>query len=221
MFYRKLAVSLLALGIAGFSQAEGFALGVHAGTAGLGASANLRLNDNFALRGVYNQFSYDYDTTEEDLDYEGEIDLKSGQLGIDYYPFAGRFRVSAAYVSYGNEINLTGVPNASGEFEINGTIYTSADIGSVKAKVDWPSNAVYAGLGWGNPVQRDKGFGLTFDVGVMLTEEPQVDFTTQCFDPLFCALIEPDVEAERQSLEEDLGDVKMWPVIQLGLSYQF
>lgn len=39
--------------------------------------------------------------------------------------------------------------------------------------------------------------------------------------PTTCAQMKDDVEADRKQLQDDLSDFPFWPLLQLGLSYQF
>lgn len=83
---------------------------------------------------------------------------------MDYYPFAGGSRLSAAYVQNNNELNLLAVPTG-GTFDLNDTAYPATDVKSLRMQVSYPGSGGYLGLGWGNPVGDGKGLGVTFDIG--------------------------------------------------------
>lgn len=210
-----------ALALCSTAHADGFGLGIHAGLMGPGIDGFYRLSDKLVLRGAYNAFDYDYDTQEEDVDYEATYSFDNAQLGLDWYPFAGGFRLSAAVVANGNELNLHAVPTG-GTFDLNDVTYAGTDVQELRAKVSYPGTGGYIGLGWGNPVRAGKGFGVTFDVGAYYFGEPEVTQQLTCSPTAAdCAGMKANAEADRKKLEDELSDFPFWPLVQLGLSYQF
>ncbi|HEX6591165.1 MAG TPA: hypothetical protein VF050_04130 [Moraxellaceae bacterium] len=205
------------------SFADGFGLGAHVGTNGPGLDAFYRISDRLVLRAGYNQYDLDVDRSEDDVEYDGTYAFKNAQLGLDFYPFAGGFRVSAAYVANGNELDLHAVPTG-GTFSFNNVEYQGTEVKDAKANISYPGSAAYVGVGWGNPVREGKGFGATFDLGVVYVGSADVALNVECgavVAPHTCAGLKADGEVERQQLEDDLADVPFWPVVQLGLSYNF
>ena len=205
------------------SNRSGIAVAGDLGTLGYGADLFYRLNDSFVVRGGFNGASFDRDMEEEDVTYEATLTLESMRLGVDYYPFKGGFRLSAAYGNYGNEIDLVAEPSGN-TIEINDEEYnTETEIDSLTGNISNPSGAAYLGMGWGNPVKRGKRFGVMFDVGVMMVGEADVELVAVCPEgSLSCHSLQSDVDIEEAKLQEDLGDAyKFWPVVNLALSYQF
>jgi hypothetical protein len=217
---KKTLVLLGGLALASAAQAEGIGLGVHAGLMGPGIDGFYRVNDKLVARGAYNSFDYDYDATEEDVEYEATYRFDNAQVGLDWYPFAGGFRLSAAYVLNGNELNLHAVPTG-GSFDLNDVSYAGTEVADMRVTVDYPDSGAYVGLGWGNPVGEGKGFGVTFDVGAYYLGEPEVAQQLSCGTTTRCAALQADAEADRRKLEDELSDFPFWPLVQFGLSYQF
>lgn len=209
---------LLALSTA--AQAEGLGVGLHAGLMGPGIDGFYRLNDKLVARLSYNKFDYDYDTQEEEVDYDATYSFDNAQLGLDWYPGAGGFRVSTALVANSNELNLHAIPKG-GAFDLNNTTYAGTEVKDLRANVGYPSTAAYLGLGWGNPVGKDKGLGVTFDIGAFYMGEPEVSQQVVCGTTVRCAQLKSDAEADRRKLEDELSDFPFWPLVQLGLTYQF
>lgn len=209
-----------ALALCSTAHAEGLGIGVHAGLMGPGIDGYYRLSDKLVARAAYSAFDYDYDTQEEDVDYEATYSFDNAQLGLDWYPFAGGFRLSAAVVANSNELNLHAVPTG-GSFDLNDTLYAGTEVSSLRATVSYPETAGYIGLGWGNPVGAGKGFGVTFDIGAFYLGEPEVAQAVTCGTTVRCAQLQADAEADRKKLEDELSDFPFWPQVQLGLSYQF
>lgn len=222
MFKRSIVLTG-ALCLSSLVQAEGIGLGVHAGLMGAGIDGYYRLSDKVVARGTYNAFEYDYDTSEEDVDFAATYTFDNAQLGVDWYPFAGGFRLSAAFVVNGNELQMNAVPTG-GTYTLNDVDYAASDVGSLRATVSYPESAAYVGLGWGNPVAAGKGLGVTFDIGAYYLGEPDVAQIVSCgtaTPPATCDQIRSDADVERRQLEEDLSDFPFWPHVQVGLTYQF
>lgn len=219
----RVMLALLCLACALTARAEGIALGAHAGLMGAGVDAFYRLNDNLVLHGVYNRIDVDFNDNFEDLDYDATIAFDNGQLGLDWYPFAGSFRLAFAYVANGNEITAHAIPR-NGQFTFNGNSYPAILVDDARAHASYSGAGAYAGIGWGNPVSHGKGLGLTADIGVVYTGRTDVtmDITCSAITPApQCAQIKSDADVERRKKEDDLADVPFWPLLQLGASYQF
>ncbi len=223
MLNKKILVLTLALAAAGTTQAEGFALGGHLGSMGPGFEGHLRLSDSMVLRGGYNRLDVSYNTSEDDLDFDGTVAFDNARIGLDFYPFQGTFRLSTAYVFNGNNVDLKAKPNAQGVFEINGNTYSTTEVQDIRVQLEYPDSALYAGLGWGNPVAPGKGLGVTVDVGVVFTDEADLKTRVNCgaTTPGRCDQLNADVATETDKIKDDLGDFKLWPLLQLGLTYQF
>lgn len=224
---KKMSACLLgmSMGVVGVAQADGFALGAHAGLLGGGFDGFYRLTDTLVLRGSYNQLGLKYSTSEDELDYDAKFKFDNALLGLDWYPFSGSFRLSAAYTMNKNNLTLTAKPNSSGTFELDGTTYLASELGNMRVKLDYPSSAPYLGFGWGNPVYAGKGLGMTFDIGVVMTGSADVGLNINCGPAIAgtprCDQLKASAEAERKTVEDDIGDLKLWPLVQLGLTYQF
>lgn len=220
---KRTLLLLCTMALSGLAQADGIGLGAHVGLMGPGVDGFYRLNDKLVVHAAYNAFSYDYDATQEDVAYQATYDFKNAQLGLDWYPFAGAFRVSAAYVANGNELDLHAI--SSGTYTIDGTVYTAAEVGDLRASIQYPGSAAYAGIGWGNPVRSGKGFGVTFDIGAVYTGAADVTMNATCGAAIIatpqCDQLKADAEADRKKIEDDLANFPVWPLVQLGLSYNF
>jgi len=191
-----------------------------AGTLGAGLDVSVGMSESLGLRLQANALSYEDDLTESDVDYSGEIDLKSAGLLLDWHPFSGVFRVSLGAYWNGNEATAVGRPTG-GTYEINGTTYASAEIGSLNGQVDFPSVAPYLGLGFGSAPKAGSGLSFSFDVGVLYQQEANVALSVACGTTVRCAQLQGDVAAEAVSLQDDLKDYKFYPVVSFGIGYRF
>ena len=193
------------------------------GTLGYGAELNFAISDNFSARFGYNAFTYKYNATSSTVNYDFKLQLRTVSLLADWYPFEGSFRTSGGLVYNDNRVGLNGLPT-SGSYTINGVTYPSADIGSLKGTLSFNNVAPYLGIGWGNPVAKDKGWGMVSDIGVLFQGSPKTSLVVTCgagIPALTCTQLQSDAAAENAKLETDLKKFKLWPVISIGISYQW
>ena len=194
-----------------------------AGTLGAGLDVSKGISETLALRLQANAYSYDEDITESDVEYSADLDLRSAGVLLDWHLFSGAFRVSAGAYWNGNETTVTGKPTGA-SYVINGTTYTSAQIGSLNGQIDFPSVAPYLGIGFGSAPKAGRGMSFSFDLGVLYQREPNVGLTAVCGVGLpagTCTQLQNDVAAEQVSLQDELKDFKFYPVVSFGLGYRF
>ncbi|GAB4513734.1 MAG: hypothetical protein Tsb0026_18690 [Sulfuricaulis sp.] len=190
-------------------------INLKAGTLGAGVELSKSFSDKFSMGLGFN--SYDYKTTDRasDIDYDFNFDLQSVALLANYHPFSGVFRLTAGALYNKNELNLTGKPTAGSTYTINGVSYTAAQVGTLSGKLTFNSTAPYLGLGWGN---RPGGrWGLSADIGVLYQGSPKLTMSATGA----AAGLAADIEQERRSAEEDLSDLKWYPVLSLGMYFRF
>jgi hypothetical protein len=196
-----------------------FALGIKASTLGAGAEGIVGILPSLNLRAGANALSVDFDINTSDIDYDVDADLLSFPILLDWYPFKkSGFRISAGALINKNEADAEATSQAT--YTIDGTDYTAAQLGTLKAKVDFKEVAPYVGIGWGNAFGKNKRWSLTCDFGVVFQGEPNIDLAATgpiATDPTFQA----DLAQEKQELEDELEKYQYYPVIALGITYKF
>ena len=201
------------------SAAAGIGVGVKAGTLGFGLEITKGFTSTINGRLGINSFKFDASGTESDIDYDADLKLQSVAALVDWHPFSGGFRTTAGVLFNNNKLDMTAKSAVS--YDIGGTTYTSAEIGTFGGTVSFNDIAPYVGIGWGNAVEQGQHLTFALDVGVVMQGSPQVDFTstggTLSSDPTF----QSNVAVEEQQLEDSLNDYDMYPVISLGLAFQF
>lgn len=198
------------------------------GTLGVGADLSIPITDSLNVRFNVNGFSYSDNGTEEDIEYDGTVQLLTVGALLDYYPFeTSTFRLSAGAYYNGNETEADAIPTA-GEYEINNVTYQADEIGSLNGAADFDGFAPYLGFGWGGR-STDPGWGVTLDIGAIYHGEANVQAEVTrgagipndaIGDALF-AEIEDNLESDRQTIEEDISEFKFYPVIMVGATYTF
>jgi hypothetical protein len=196
-------------------HADGFALAAKAGSTGIGAEATIRLTDRLNARIGGAAFRYDYDSQLSDVDYALGLDLRGGTAALDFHPGGGAFRMSVGLLLHGNELSGFSEPNTS--VHIGNHRYEPGQIGRLSVKADYDRRvAPFAGLGLGNGA-RGKRFFVSLDAGVALTRSPAVTVSTSLSAP---GLAE-DLRLEEQNVNDDLGIMKLYPVVGLGFGLRF
>ena len=197
----------------------GLALTLKAGTLGGGIGVAKTLATDVHLRLAYNYFkykkdgTYNTDETIESLGYNVNINLKSISGLLDYYPFGKTFYLTGGVLYNNNLVKGTGTPLDS--YEAEGNVYTPEQIGALninlEAKSAWTP---YLGLGFGNPLILGRKVGVFMDIGALYMGSPDVEFTAAEDSMIFPTTTQDD------QVEENIKNIKWYPVFQLGLSIQ-
>jgi len=199
------------------AQADGFALSAKAGTLGAGIELTtnivpLMLNGRIQMNG----FRYNTTVTDTNVKYDAKLKLFSIGALADFYPMAGKFRLSGGIYYNGNKLDITGVPNAN-SFIFNGTTYTSAQVGNVSGTMDFNNFAPYVGVGWGDAVSSGSPLGFNIDLGVMYQGKPKTSISTSSS----VAGLAADIAAEQTRLDNAVKNFKFYPVASVGISWHF
>ncbi|WP_431686038.1 autotransporter domain-containing protein [Hahella sp. NBU794] len=207
-------------------EGQSIAPGIMLGTLGAGISVTIPLHDlSWNMRGMVNGFSHSVDRSLDDVDYDIDIDLESYGLIMDWHPFDGGFRVSGGLFSNRNEFTGTATPTEN--VEIGDFTFTPEQVGTLHAKIDYDrAISPYLGIGWGNAVAPTKGWGFNADLGILFTDTAQAHLSADSpaadANPALKAQLESELAKEEDNINnDDLDNAKYWPVIAIGVSYQF
>ena len=195
------------------------AVGVTAGTTGVGAEVQFALGPIFVLRGAVDTLGYDLDETYDDVDYSGRFDFDTVGGFVDLHPFANGFFVSGgAYVGQ-RSIGLTATPSAP--VRIGGQTFTPAQVGTLTGEIKLKDVAPFAGLGFDNTFTRTSRWGFRALAGVAWSDKPEVGLSasggTLSNDPTFRARLADEARA----IQSDVENYGFYPIVQLGLNYKF
>jgi hypothetical protein len=194
--------------------------GMKLGTLGLGVDLSTPINNALSLRFNLNGASYTDTLEDADNDYDGTLDLLTAGILLDYYPFENNFRLTTGLYYNGNGFNGKVTPTTVTTINIDGVEYTLEDINYVNTDVSFDKVAPYVGLGWGTDAH-DKGWGFTFDLGVLYHGEANVDLTADIKNEDLAEIINEGLKAEELNAEDDLNDFQFYPVVMLGVNYSF
>jgi hypothetical protein len=195
-----------------------WALGFKSGTLGIGGELTTNLLPDVNLSAAVQWLAFDFDLEIDDVEYDVDVEFFNPLVKLDWYPFAGDFRICAGVLFNGSDVDLEAT--SAEPVEIGNTIYLPQEIGSIRGESDFDEIAPYVGIGFGNPLARDRGWGVTADFGVAFIGSPNVDLTiTGPFagNPLLLA----DLAEEEEEIEDELDKYRFYPVLALTLYYRF
>ncbi len=190
--------------------------GAKAGTLGLGLEARWEPIPWLDLRAGINRFDYEDDGAQAGIAYDATLELDSMYATANL-----KFPLSPMRLSLGafnNDNQLVMASRESSTFVVGGQTYTSAEVGQLRGVMSFESPAPYLGIGF--DFELIGRLGLNLDLGVLWQGEPGVALTSDgalANDPQF----QQALEQERQELEAEAEDYQAWPVISLGLHFNF
>jgi len=192
-------------------------------TIGLGLHASFPMAPAWHARFGVNGLSQSTEENTNDVDYDFKFKLAMVDALVDYFPMDGAFRVTGGVVYNGNKFDASGRPRGNASYTFNGNTYPVSVVGRLEAEVRFNKVAPYLGIGWGNPVAANKGWGFSSDVGVVFQGTPKSAVSNRgCTgNAALCNRIAADVRAEGQSLQAEMDDFKLLPVVRVGVSYKF
>jgi len=191
-------------------------MALKASTLGVGLEAQKTFTDSFGGRIGINYFTYDYDGTKDDIDYNLDLNLLSVSALLDWHPFQGSFRISGGALYNGNDIDLDAKTAAT--YQIGGITYDASDIGNLTGNVDFNDVAPYLGIGWDTTFGKSRKFGFLLELGAIYQGTPKVDLSTSV---AASQALQNDLQAEEDSLQEDLDNFEYYPVLAVGLNYRY
>jgi hypothetical protein len=216
----KVLPLVVALTVAASVQAQQLAIAPKIGTTGAGADLTIGVARSLNVRLGVQGWSRSETRTEQEIEYDADFKLVSGEVLLDLHPGGRRFRVSAGAVMNGNEVDAVSSDDAV--YTINGVDYPAALVGRLRGKVETNSVAPYLGIGWGNAVAPGSRWRFAFDLGAFYQGSPKVSLRAEPVNPaLLPPRFEQDLEAERQKIEDDLDSYTIFPVVAVGVSFRF
>jgi len=197
-----------------------FAISLDGGTTGIGGSLWFTASDRFTITLGYGALDVDEDYSTDEADYTGTAKLANGHAFLNWHPFKGGFHLTGGAILADDKFDAVAMPAAGATYEFDGVQYPASAVGNLTANVLIADDIVpYAGLGWSTS-PRKEGLGFFLDLGVMFSGSVTTELTADgplASDPTF----QQNLEQERQDLQDELDQYKIFPVVRLGLLYRF
>ncbi len=204
------------------------------GTTGLGLEYTTGLTERWQGRAGYRGYNFDTDlegeisTGGQTLDYSGDFKFRGAFGLLDFHPTAGRFHTTAGLMYNASDVEVNARCRDPGGCEVGDRIVLAGllsvsngvTVETITAEAEFRSAAAYLGLGWGNPLLKDRGWSWRAEAGVLLLGAPDIELssTGSCQSDPDCRRA---LEQEEQELEDDAEDFQYYPVVNLALSYRF
>lgn len=211
-----IATLLLGWGTSSAAADDNLWLGAKVGTLGFGAEATWRAVPYLDLRAGFNAYSLDKDGTEAGIDYDGNADLRTLYATANLRVPLSPFRVTAGIFNNGNELTLTSRETST--YQIGSETYTSDEVGTLRAGASFDDWAPYVGIGF--DFRLLDTLGLHIDGGVLRQGSAVVALSAD--GPIASnSQFQQQLEAERAELQKSVEDYEFYPVVSVGLSFNF
>lgn len=186
---------------------------VGAGTTGLAVGTGFMGRPWINGRLEYNGASFNRDGSSSSIDYGVDLRLQNQAVYLDLRPFSGILRLSLGVSAQQSHLGLTGTTELEN---------TGGEKGNLKARFELPSTMPYAGFGFGLG-KNTSGLGMFMDIGAFFgtPKVTQFELTTTSNDPNVQQEARNQSATKKAELEEDIKKLKVYPVVKIGLTYQF
>lgn len=170
---------------------------------------------------------------------DGKLDAWHGGILLDYFPFAGAWRVSTGFIMGQSTLDsaifgtVAQAPSQRFYFYLAGDhYYYNGNTFDGTAKIDWKYSGPY--FGTGVDIELGCGFDMYIDAGVILTSQSatmsinvphQQLYTynkdTETWVPVEISKLTSDVARAEQEANRKLSDIRVYPMLKLGFLYRF
>jgi hypothetical protein len=197
-----------------------YAVGITAGTQGVGADFTLRINHHFNVRlglSVLPNASY----TMKDVkmgQINTDVNIASRNFSnfhtyFDYFPF----KSSGFHLTVGYALTAESTGDATvtpkGTYSYNDYPLTLDQIGEGYGNITWESGiSPYFGGGFLFGANKNKKFHVSLDLGTYYLPKPYASISGT-------KLLSQNSQNSAQ-FQENMSEYRWWPVLQLGLSYK-
>jgi hypothetical protein len=208
-------------------------VGVKIGTGGIGFDAAVPLLSRLNVRGGAGFFNYTYNGNIDNDPISATLKLNNAEVMVDLFPFNGSFRLSAGTTVY-NTTGLNGTGSIAGGSKIS--VGNSTYISNPANPVTIGVVAGFGGkavprftLGWGNMVAKNHRIRFETEFGVEVIGTPTAVWTysgSACMSnsngsactSAYAPIAPADISVQNADLENDLTNLKVFPIISFGLS---
>lgn len=215
------------------AMAEGIAVSGHLSAQGGGVEAIKKLSERFNARLAYHEYGYKgtdplallkqagqvttdlFGITKSENAYDHNGNQKMWSIIADWYPD----EESQARVSFGlgynkSQDDIAGREQVTGGYRLGAHNYSAGQVGTLSGTLSYDKLSPYIGYGWGNPVMKNKDWGMVIDFGFYYEGAPNVTLNASG-----AGVSQADVLAEKERIRNDTW--KWSPTISVGASYQW
>jgi hypothetical protein len=222
----------MACGLLGAQPLPRFGVAIGASTLGAEVQAATAVTHSANLRFGFNAFSYGDTFSSHGIGYDGTLTLRSAEILFDQY-IRGPVHVSPGLMFYdGNKAEAAASVAGGQAFTLGGATYVSQPgnpIGGT-GTVDTRKVAPMILIGFGNLLPRSaRHFTVNFDAGVVFQGAQHVRLALNggacvanaCLDAATNAIVQTNILAEQNRIENNLTAFRYYPVVSLTFGYKF
>jgi len=199
---------------------ERFAVGLTAGSDGIGGDLQYSLNRYLVLRGRGTWLEATYSGNSDSLHYSGRFDLSEGGGFVDLHPFANAFTLSVGAVTGPRRVDLSASYRTAITYQ--GQTLSPAQLGTVGGAATLSPTAPFVGLGFDNTFTTRGRIGIKLLAGVAFSRQLQVQLhPTSGLATVYPQIIEADLVQTEQEIRKDGDILSAYPQVSAGLTYRF
>lgn len=210
-----------------------FAIGVKADTLGAGIEVATPLSRGFNLRTGADFFAYGYPFSVNGVHYNAELDFRSGQAHLDWFPWHNGFHISPGLLYFKNSVSAIATVPPGQPFQLNDQDFTNSVNDPVHgtASVIIPHKvAPMLTLGFGNLLPRSgRHISVPFEIGVAYVGQTHVNValkgtactTDGCVDMATDPSTQNDLKQEVSDVNDTLSSYPIYPIVSVGFAYRF
>jgi hypothetical protein len=219
----------------GQAQNSRIGFGVKVSTLGAGIEVATPLTRKLNVRGGFNMMRLSHSFASNGIQYNGQVQFQSAEAHLDWFPIGG-IHVSPGLLFYnGNRVTANATVPGGQTFSLGGTSYESDPATPVTGtgKLDFVKAAPSLMVGVGNLIPRNgRHYSFLFEVGAVYEGSAHValNLTGNVCDPGFpltCrpisgdSTVQANVLAQQVKIQHDVNPYRFFPVISLGVGFNF
>jgi hypothetical protein len=209
-------------------------IGVKVSTLGAGLDVATPLTRKLNVRGGFNMMRLNHTFTDSGIQYNGRLQFQSAEAHLDWFPIGG-IHVSPGLLFYnGNQITANATVTGGQNFSVGGTSYQSSSLTPVTGtgKLNFMKTAPSLMVGVGNLIPRNgRHYSFLFEVGAVYEGSARValnltgnvcDTNGQTCRPISGdPTVQANVLAQQIKIQHDVNPYRFFPVISLGVGFNF
>lgn len=211
-------------------------VGVEFSSLGAGIEGAVRLTERTNVRAGFNMLKYSRGFDKDGVSYKGELNFRTFEAHLDYFPWAKNFHLSPGLLIYaGDPITATASVPANQSFSLGGVVYYSdpSDPLTGRGKITFYRAAPMITVGWGNLISRKEGkhFSVPFEIGAAFQGSPNASLSlagSVCAQPgVLCrsvatdSTVQANIVSEQNKINDSMTLFKAYPIISIGIGYKF
>jgi hypothetical protein len=210
-------------------------IGVKISTLGAGIEVATPLALKFNMRGGFNMFRYSRPITNNGIHYTGQLHFQSAEAHLDWFLLGG-FHISPGVLFYnGNQVTATASVPGGNTFSVGGTSYESDPAAPVTGtgKMDFVKVSPSIMLGIGNLIPRNgRHVSFLFEVGGAYQGSARVALNlagnicapgilATCHSIASDSTAQANILAQQVKIQNDVNPYRFFPVLSLGVGFNF